>query len=426
MSSMAARLTSVLLSSRALALGALAAGAVAGSAFLSGGSSHQVTAQFADADGLVSGNEIRVAGIPAGSVDSVQVQVDSATGKQYADVTLDIDDAHWPLHKGTQFAVRPKGVLSNMFVAFTPGAGKNPTLDSGHVFSLAETSSPVNLDEFSNLFTADVRQSLRTQIEEGVVAFGGTGAQNTNELLHYANPLSADLDPVTAVLAARSPELDRLNSEWDKLSGELASEDANLRGLINNGNTFLQAIATHSTSLQGTLVHAAGTLTSLDQTLKGEEGNLAAIFRKSPTSFDKQVASDQAIVPVLQFVNPFVDDLNKLLNNLVSVSGWANGNYSGPHGTSYTQDFRVDASLYAGNGRNAYSCGGHPELQRRNDGTLPCGSPPAPNPQGNGHGGQSQTQSSGGSSSSATGTGSNSGSTDLVPQLAPTFGELFQ
>lgn len=416
MSTMTARLSSALLSSRTLAIGALAAAAVAGSAFLSQGSGHQVAVRFADADGLVAGNEIRVAGIPAGSVDSVQVQVDPSTGKQFALATLNIDDAHWPLHQGTRFAVRPKGVLSNVYVAFAPGSAKSATIDGSHVFDLSETSSPINLDEFSNLFTADVRQSLRTQIEEGVVAFGGGGAQQTNSLLSNANPLSAHLDPVTAVLAARSPELDRLNAEWDTLSSDLAREDANLRGLIENGNTTLGAIASHASHLQGTLVHAAGTLTSLDQTLKGEESNLAAFFRKGPATLEKQQASDVAIVPVLDFVNPYLPDLNNLLNNLVSVSGIPN---NGPPliGGPFTQDFRVDASIYAGKLRSAYACGGQPDLQPG------CTTPKKPNT-GIGTTSGQPAQPSGGSS--ATGTGSGNNALPSLPQLAPQFGELFQ
>jgi len=415
MSSMSSRAASVLFSSRTLILGALAAGAVAGTAFLSGGSDHQVVAQFRDADGLVAGNEIRVAGIPVGSVDSVQVQVDPSTGKQYAMATLNIDGDHWPLHKGTQFAVRPKGVLSNMFVAFTPGPSANPVIDSGHVFSLGETQSPINLDEFSNLFSADVRESLRTQIQEGVVAFGGSGADNTNSLLHEANPLTADLSPVTAVLAERSPELHRLNAEWDTLSGDLSREDSNLRGLIQNGNTLLQAIATHTAALQGTLVHAAGTLTSLDQTLKGEEGNLAAIFQKGPAALQKQRTANQAITPALQFVTPYLPDLNQLLSNLVSVSGWQD-NGPGPNGTPvYTQDFRVDATIYAGNGRHAYSCGGQPDLQPN------CGYNSL------NHGASASGSSNGTSGAAGTSSGANAASTPSASQLlTQQFGELFQ
>lgn len=352
------RMTSMLLSSRTLLLGALAAGALAGAAFLGGGSSHQVVAYFTDADGLVSGNEIRAAGLQSGgTVDSVQVKVDSATGQQYAATTLNIDDAHWPLHKGTRFAVRPKGVLSNMYVALYPGQESGPVIDGGHVFGTGETQSPINLDAFSNIFDQNVRESLRTQIQEGMIAFGGSGADNTNALLHNANPLSADLSPVTAVLAQRSPELDRLNVEFDTITADLSREDANLRGLISNGNTFLAAIANHATSLQGTLVHAAGTLTSIDQSLQGEESNLQAIFQKGPNALDAALNLANNSNPVFEYINPHIAHLDQLLGYFISATGYQGSTPS--NGTVLNS--RIDATIYvpSGNtGRWAIPCGG--------------------------------------------------------------------
>ena len=46
-------------------------------------------------------------------------------------------------------------------------------------------------------------------------------------------------------------------------------------------------LATHEVSLQGTLVHAAGTLNTLDQALHGEEGNLTTIFHDGPTALSQ-------------------------------------------------------------------------------------------------------------------------------------------
>ena len=349
------RLGSTLLSSRALMIGALAAGALAGAAFLSGGSSHQVVAYFTDADGLVSGNEIRVAGLESGgTVDSVAVKVDQATGKQSAVATLNIDDTHWPLHQGTRFAVRPKGVLSNVYVALYPGQQSGPAIESGHVFGTDQTQSPINLDAFSNLFDQNVRESIRTQIQEGMLAFGGSGAANTNGLLHNLNPLSASLSPVTAVLAQRSPELDRLNVEFDTITADLSREDSNLRGLISNGNTFLHAIATHAQSLQGTLVHAANTLGDIDQGLKGEESNLEAIFQKGPSALDSSSSLATQTNPVLDYINPHIGHLDQLLSFFLSATGFQ---ASDPSGVNVLNS-RVDATLYAGGSRSAINCGG--------------------------------------------------------------------
>jgi phospholipid/cholesterol/gamma-HCH transport system substrate-binding protein len=347
------RITALLLDSRTLMVLALGAAAAAGVAFLGGGSPHQVTVQFVNADGLVAGNEIRVAGLQSGgTVDSVQVKLDGS--KQVAVAVLNIDDAHWPLHKGTTFAVRPKGVLSNMYVAFDPGPASQPEIDASHVFTPAETQSPINLDAFSNLFTQDVRESIRTQIQEGVIAFGGSGADNTNGLLQNANPLTADLSPLTAVLAQRSPELDRLNGEFSTITTELAREDSNLRGVIENGNTFLHAIAANAQAVQGTLVHAAGTLASLDQALQGEEQNLAAIFRKGPSSLDSAATLADQTNPVLSYINPHIKDLDTLLSYFLSATGFN----AGPPGGPMVLNSRIDATLYTGTSRVAIPCGG--------------------------------------------------------------------
>jgi ABC-type transporter Mla subunit MlaD len=301
---------------------AIAAAAVVGTAFLFSGSSHQVTARFADANGLVTGNEVRVAGIEAGTVKSVDARVDPTTGQQYAEAVLDIQDSHWPLHQGTMLEVRPKGVLSNVFVALDPGARNNPALDPNHVFTLNETTSPINLDTLNDVFSADVRESMRTQIQEGVLAFGGTGADNFNATVHNLNPLSADLVPLTQVLADRSPELDRLNTEFDTITHELSSEDANLRGLLSNGNAVLGVLATKNVQLQDVLVHAGGTLASIDAGLRGEEKNLQRIFELGPSSLDKTKRTNDLLNPLLTALNPHFPDLNILLHQFVSATGY--------------------------------------------------------------------------------------------------------
>ena len=235
---MTRRITAALASSRGLFLSALLAGGVFGGGFLGvGGSSHIVTAQFRDADGLVLGNEVRVAGVAAGSVTSIAIRADPSNGQYFAQVDMSIDATQWPLHQGTTVAVKPKGVLSNVFVELDPGPMGNTSLGDHPFFPVNQTQSPVSLNELNNVFTQSVRESIRTQLQEGVLAFGGTGAPDLNGTLSNANPLTLDAIPVTSVLATRSPQLDELNFEFDTISGNLAREDANLRPLIVNLDT---------------------------------------------------------------------------------------------------------------------------------------------------------------------------------------------
>jgi phospholipid/cholesterol/gamma-HCH transport system substrate-binding protein len=328
------RTAAALASSRGLFLTAVLAGSLCGLGFLGiGGTSHTVTARFSDANGLVVGNEVRLAGVAVGAVTLVEVQTDPSTGHQYAQVSMDIDATHWPLHQGTKVAVKPKGVLSNMFVELDAGSPNNPPMGDHPFFDLNQTQSPVNLDELGNVFTPSVRDAIRTQLQEGVLAFGGTGAtngaDNLNQTLINANPLTLDAIPVTDVLATRSPQLDNLNFEFDTISGDLAREDANLRPLIANLDTTMSALATQQSALQGTLVHAASVFGDLGQALSSTttQADLAHIFQMGPEALACAAAVGNYITPLVTAVNPYISStapysLDTLLGDFVTATGF--------------------------------------------------------------------------------------------------------
>ena len=353
---MIVRAVRLLGSSKGLFVLAVAVGAFCGLGLASGSSTHTVVADFTTVNGLVAGNEVRIGGIEVGTVQSLQVTRDAQSGAQAAEVLFTVDSAHWPLHKGTEVAVRPKGVLSNVYVDVIPGSDASPSLGDHPTFAVAQTQSPVNLDELSNVFDPSVRTSIRTQLQEGVLVFAGTGIEDLNQTIGNSNPLTADAIPVTGVLANRSPELDRLNGEFDTITADLAREDSHLRGLIANGDVFMGVLAQHEVSLQGTLVHAAGTLTTLDQGLSGHVQNLANIFQKGPTALADAQSSANLLAPLIANVDPYIGDLQVLLHEFLTATGYNTGTGNNAYGLPL-DTLRVDGSLPM-SGRSAVGCGG--------------------------------------------------------------------
>jgi ABC-type transporter Mla subunit MlaD len=258
-------------------------------------------------------------------------------------------------------AALPPNVLSNVYIDVVPGSAASPSLGDNPTFALGQTSSPVNLDELSNIFDPSVRESIRTQLQEGVLAFGGTGIGDLNQTIANANPLTAAAVPITGVLGARSPELDRLNGEFDTITAELSREDANLRGLLANGEVFLGVLATHQVSLQGTLVHAAGTLTTLDQALRGQESNLAAIFQKGPNALNQAKSAADFLAPLISNVDPYIADLDILLHEFITATGYTQTIPPTSNAYGLPLDMlRVDGSLNPP-GKSASPCGGTTE-----------------------------------------------------------------
>ena len=356
---MIARIVRMLASSKALFATAVLAGAVCSLGLGFGGPSHTVVAQFTNVDGLVTGNEVRIGGIEVGSVQSLEVYIDPQSGAQSARVTFSVDNAHWPLRQGTSVAVRPKGVLSNVYVDVVPGSSGARSMGDNPTFSASQTSSPVNLDELSNVFDPSVRTSIRTQLQEGVLVFGGTGIDDLNQTIANTNPLTSAAIPITTVLSERTPELDRLNFEFDTISGDLAREDTNLRGLIANGDQVLGVLAAHELSLQGTLVHAAGTLTSIDQGLSSQEANLTAIFQKGPNALSQARSAADLLAPLISNVDPYIGDLEILLHEFQTATGYNKTGTNNAWGFPL-DTLRVDGSLPP-TGKSAVACGGTPE-----------------------------------------------------------------
>lgn len=358
------RTTAALASGRGMFLIALLAGALTGSAFLGiGGSSHTVTAQFRDADGLVAGNEVRIAGVVAGSVQSVEATVDPSNGQQYATVRFQVDSDHWPLTKGTTVAITPKGVLSNVYLSVEPAPSANPSLGQSPFFAVSQTQSPVKLSELNNVFTPDVRTAMRTQLQEGVLALGGAGAPDLNSTLYYADPLTRDTVPIAQVLAERTPQLNDLNIEFNTITAMLAREDANLRPLIRNLDTTLGVLANREADVQGILQNGATVFSELNSALRvpGAVTGLENIFNQSASALTCAQALGTSLEPVVGSVNPNVSNLDVLLGEFITATGY----YSNP---GNVDALRVNGFLAAGGQES-----GGVQQEHRNEGISSSG-----------------------------------------------------
>ncbi len=172
---MIVRIVRLLASSKGLFVAAVVTGAISGLGLSFGGASHTVLAQFSNVNGLTGGNEVRIGGIEVGTVQSLDVKVDAQTGVQFAQVSFTVDSAHWPLREGTTVAVRPKGVLSNVYVDVEPGSPSAPS-----------TGRPATVRRQPHQQPGQPRRALqhlrpqRADVDPhpapgGVIVFGGTG-----------------------------------------------------------------------------------------------------------------------------------------------------------------------------------------------------------------------------------------------------------
>jgi ABC-type transporter Mla subunit MlaD len=229
---------------------------------------------------------VRIAGVNIGKV----VKVDRQDGTNAAVVTLEVKDKALPIHKDATLKIRPRFFLEgNFFIDLKPGTPGTPTIGDNDTIQLAQTATPVQLDQVLTALQSGTREDLQAALkgfgdgltvkptaaedaDQDPAVRGKTGAQALNGALRTGGDALKYLSIVNeATLGTEQHDLGRLIKGLGTVTTALDRNEADLQGFVTNFNTTVTALASESGSLKSTirllgptLKTANGALTSLD------------------------------------------------------------------------------------------------------------------------------------------------------------------
>ncbi|GAC1575304.1 MAG: hypothetical protein NVS3B24_03800 [Candidatus Dormibacteria bacterium] len=306
---------------------------VFGAAAFGPANSYTIKMDFTNADGLVTNEDVTIAGVKVGSIKSLEV------GSRVAVVTLEITNGKFtPLHAGSKGLIRQLSLLGNKYVEVFPGPSTGAQLASGSELGIDSTTSPTDLDQINAIFDAPTRQKLKAATLQGQIALGGRAQTLNSDIMQLRN-LALAAAPVTGVLDEHQVSLDRATIAFDKLTQNLVREDAALRGLVDHGANVLSIVQAHDAQLAGLLQHGDVSFSRLDAILSGNEKSLAGFFARQPSSLRSTDYSVNSSIPITQATLPILDPLFELLYNQYdsSVGRDGPGDPNNPNsGTQYT------------------------------------------------------------------------------------------
>ena len=225
------------------------------------GSTETYKADFTDASGLISGSDVRIAGVRVGAVQDVQV-----VDRSVAQVEFSVDDTR-KLPIGALFAIKYQNLVGQRYLDIQRGNGPmNQYLQPGATIPVTQTQPPLNLttvfNGFKPLFQALNPDDVNKLSFEIIQVLQGEGG-NINQLLAQTASLTstiADRDAVIGdVINNLNLTLDTVNARDDKLSGLLVSLQQLVTGLAQDrvaiGST-LQPIANLTNATAGLLEQA--------------------------------------------------------------------------------------------------------------------------------------------------------------------------
>lgn len=262
-------------------------------------------ASFSDSSGLKPNDEVRIAGIRVGKVNSVELDGD------HVKVTFKVKtDSAFGTETGAEIKV--KTLLGSMFLALQPaGSGQ---LKEGSTIPESRTRSAYDVVEaFSGL--AERAEAIDLdQLKEALDTLAETTANTPEGLRSTLTGLSA----LSANVAARDDQINTLLVNLRKVSGVLAERDQDIIGLMQDGDVLLRALVARREAVHTLLVSTSKFSTEL-----------TALVQQSRADLKPALANLTGVVSVLRKNQNNLDDALRLLapfyrvfNNTLGSGPW--------------------------------------------------------------------------------------------------------
>src|SRR3954451_17985818 len=186
-----------------------------------GNSSPKYWVELDDAFGLISGGDVKVAGVRAGKIGDMKV--DEKTHRALVEIEIK-KTGFGSIRTDVTCQARPQSLIGEYFIDCQPGT--SPTeLKPGSTIPVSRTSSVVAPDLVNDVLRMPYRQRFSIIINELGAAVAGN-AQNLNDAIRRASPGLQETDKVLNILARQNHVLADLVKNADKVIGDLANNKA--------------------------------------------------------------------------------------------------------------------------------------------------------------------------------------------------------
>lgn len=287
---------------------------------------YPLTAVFASAHGLFSGAAVEVLGVRVGTVESVSPQAGHVV------VKMSIDSIDKIPADATASLVAAQ-ILGEPNIELSPGYGGGRAMPAGSVIPESHTTVPVSTSEL----LSDLQSSLEQINPKGVKNLVTNLAQDLNGQGQQLNQLISGAAGTLKVLAAKGDDLGQLDGSLAQITGTLRSQTAQLTQLITDYDTVSGVLATNSGALGQAINRLSLSSAQLAQLLAPNlaplQGDLATVATTGRT-LDRNISSLNEIlassVRLFSAAKRAYDPTHNWLNlNLQSAPGVTSGEIAG-------------------------------------------------------------------------------------------------
>jgi phospholipid/cholesterol/gamma-HCH transport system substrate-binding protein len=262
------------------------------------------TAYFAEAAGLQSGNEVRIAGVTVGQVTGV-----SLDGAKVA-VTFRVK-GEW-IGNRTTAAIDIKTVLGDKYLALDPLGSSQQ--DPSQPIPLSRTRSPYDVTQAFSSVGQQISQINTGQLAQSMQTLSAAFATTPP----YVRSALRGLASLSSSVASRDATVTSLLAGARKVTGTLAGEDARFQALLGDGNLLLAELKQRQQAIHAMLVDTEALAVQLSGLVNDDQSRLGPALQALNQVTSVLQANQASLQRALALAGPYY----RLLGNTIGTGRW--------------------------------------------------------------------------------------------------------
>ncbi|TPG32055.1 MCE family protein [Mycolicibacterium hodleri] len=249
-------------------------------------------ATFTEASRLKAGQDVRIAGVPVGSVKSVELNPDNTV-----DVAFDVD-SRYQLYTSTRAAVRYQNLVGDRYLEITSGPGELRKLPAGATIAKENTEPALDLDALLG--------GLKPVLK-------GLDGNKINEISNA----------VIELLQGQGGSLSTLLASTSSFTQDLAARDQLIGDTINNLNAVLGTVDEKGAQFDATVDQLQKLITGLAENRDPIAGAIPPLATATNDLTNLLKDSRRPVQGVIENIRPFAQrmderkaDVNKVIEPL--------------------------------------------------------------------------------------------------------------
>ena len=266
------------------------------------------SAYFTEAAGLAAGNEVRIAGVKVGAVDSVGLDYSGGQGK--VKVTFKVKNAY--IGNESQAAIKLKTLLGAKFLSIdSTGTSKQ---DPHQTIPESRTTSPFDVYPAFTELTSTVNDIDTTQLAK---AFDTLSADFKNTPSSVRTVVDG-LTRLSNTIATRDTALRQLLAKANDVTGVLASRDAELQKLLNDGGLLLDELNARRDAIHSLLINTTVLATQLEGLVTDNQKTIGPLLDQLHGILSLLQKNQDNLDRGLSLLGPFY----RVFNNTIGNGRW--------------------------------------------------------------------------------------------------------